>query len=220
MGDLRVRRLGCVPYAEGLGLQERCVEERRAGRGSDTLFLLEHPPVVTLGRGAREENLRASPAQLAEQGVELHRVSRGGDVTYHAPGQLVGYLVVDLAARGQRDAIRFLRAIEAALCEALRALGLPARTLEGMTGVFADTPPADPPRKLASIGVGLRNWISYHGFALNVDLDLTGFERIVPCGLPQVRMSSLARELGDAAPEALAERSRDAVEAAFVRRWA
>ncbi len=219
MGDLEIRRLGRVDYADALELQQRCVAERRAGDGPDTLLLLEHPPVLTLGRGASERHVLAGPDELAARGIRLHRVSRGGDVTYHGPGQLVGYLVVDLAARGERDVVAFLRAMESALGRALDTLGVAWRTLPGMTGVFAGAPPHDPPRKLASIGVGVRGWVTYHGFALNVDLDPRDFDAIVPCGLAGVRMTSLARELGEGAPSDLAERARDAVSEAFAARW-
>lgn len=219
MGDLALRWLGRVPYAEALDLQQRCVEARRRGGASDTLLLLEHPPVITLGRSARPENLLASEDALAARGIEVHRIARGGDVTYHGPGQLVGYPIVDLAARGERDVVAFLRAIEGALMEALAELGVAACRIPGLTGTFAAAPPGEPPRKLASIGIGLRGWVTYHGFALNVDLDLTAFGAIVPCGLHQVEMTSLARELGPRAPADLAARARGAVARACVRRW-
>ena len=136
----------------------------------------------------------------------------------------MGYLVLDLAARGEADVHAFLRGIEASLGEALAELGVSTRTLPGYTGVYVAADPdksaAASPRKIASIGIGLRGWISYHGFALNVDLDLGGFEAIVPCGLRDVEMTSLARELGAAAPADLAPRARAAVAAAFARRWA
>ena len=212
--------LGLVPYAEALDLQERAVEERRAGKRPDTLFLLEHPPVITLGRNTRPENLRESPAALAAEGVELFEVKRGGDVTYHAPGQLVGYGILDLDARGRRDLHAYLRALEAVLCQALRGLGVPPRTVPGRTGVFVDDPdPAPAPRKIASIGVGARGWVTSHGFALNVDLDLGGFARIVPCGLADVEMTSVAAERAAGAPPDLPARARHAVRAAFARHF-
>lgn len=208
-----------MPYAEALRLQEDAVAARRRGEAPDRLLLLEHPPVVTLGRSAREENLRVPPAELAARGVELHRVGRGGDVTYHGPGQLVGYAVVDLAAREARDVHRWLRTLEGGLMDALGALGLKGARREGMTGVFVHG--AEPPRKLASIGVGLRGWVTWHGFALNATLDLEDFDCIVPCGLRGVAMTSVARELralGAAPDAALAERVREAVAEAFLRR--
>lgn len=217
--ELRVERLGRVPYAEALELQAKGVELRRTGAAPDRLLLLEHPPVVTLGRRARGDHLLASREELAARGIELYEVARGGDVTYHAPGQLVGYPILDLRARGRTDVHAYLRELEAGLAEALAELGLPTRTRAGYTGLFAAAD-GGPPRKLASIGVGLRGWITCHGFALNVDLDLSGFECIVACGLHEVRMGSLARELGARAPADLGERALDAVEAAFARRWA
>jgi lipoyl(octanoyl) transferase len=229
---LEVDWLGTVSYADALELQMKTVEERRAGAGCDKLLLLEHPPVVTIGRGATAENLLVSPAELERRGVEFHRVSRGGNVTYHAPGQLVGYLIIDLAARGERDVHQFLRKIEAATRWALEELGIPSHTLDGYTGVFAGDSGEDAkanaasgdvrPRKIASIGVGVRNWITYHGFALNVDLDLAGFEAIVPCGLDFIEMTSIERELrpaGTAGP-GLSERVRDSVTRACAKQWA
>jgi lipoate-protein ligase B len=218
MGDgLDIDWLGRVPYGAALERQARAVEARRAGASGDRLLLLEHPPVVTLGRSAREENLRTPRAALAAKGVEVHEVARGGDVTYHGPGQLVGYLIVDLAARGLPDAPAFLRTIEAGLVAALGALGVAADTRAGMTGVFVAG--SAPPRKLASIGVGLRGWISWHGFALNVTVDPAAFGDIVPCGLHQVRMTSLARELPEPRP-GLFDEARGAVARAFAERLA
>jgi lipoate-protein ligase B len=222
--ELAIEWLGSVPYREALELQEKCVEARRAGAAADKLLLLEHPRVITLGRGARSDTLLADVAELAARGIELHRVSRGGDITYHAPGQLVGYLIVDLAARKECDVRAFLRSIEAMLADALAELGVPTHTLAGYTGVFVQpssggTCTAARPRKIASIGVGIRGWVSYHGFALNVDLDLSGFDAIVPCGLDFVEMTSVARELTDAAPSDLADRARAAVGAACSKRW-
>ncbi len=241
---LRVEWLGRVPYLEALEIQEKRQEALRAGAGPETLLLLEHPPVVTLGRGADAGNVLVPERELAEAGITVHRVSRGGDVTYHGPGQLVGYLIVDLCRRGDPDVRQYLRELEAALVEALAALGLPAHVRTGMTGVFAgpgpvrgdgkagkageapeageaaDGPPSTP-RKIASIGVGLRGWVTWHGFALNVTTDLTAFGAIVPCGLRGVAMTSLAAELGVAAPELgrLELRTREAVAAAVGRRF-
>ena len=221
--ELTIEWLGTVPYREALELQEKCVEARRAGAAADKLLLLEHPPVITLGRGARSDTLLASAAELAARGIDVHRVSRGGDITYHAPGQLVGYLILDLAARGERDVHAFLRSIEAMLGEALSELGVPTRTLAGYTGLFVRSGEGEPaaacPRKIASIGVGVRGWVTYHGFALNVDPDLSGFEAIVPCGLDFVEMTSIARELAGEASTDVAARARAAVRAACANRW-
>ena len=221
--ELVIEWLGTVCYAEALELQKKCVEARRSGAAPDKILLLEHPPVITVGRGARADNLLASVSDLKARGIEVHRVSRGGDITYHGPGQLVGYLILDLAARGERDVHSFLRRIEAALGQALAELGVPTRTLSGCTGVFVQPEVGwaaeAPPRKIASIGVGVRGWVTYHGFALNVDLDLNAFDSIVPCGLEFVEMTSIARELVDATPTELAERARAAVVEACSTQW-
>lgn len=214
--------LGTVAYDTALERQLVAVEARRAG-GPDRLLLLEHPPVITLGRSAKPENLLAPRDRLAARGVVVHEIARGGDVTYHAPGQLVGYVVADLAARGAPDVSQWLRGIESGLIGALGALGVPSRRIAGMTGVFVDDAASPTPRKIASIGVGLKGWITYHGFALNVTLDLAGFDDIVPCGLSGVTMTSVARELGiqpglgTADERALFARARDSVAAAFER---
>jgi lipoate-protein ligase B len=189
-----VEWLGRVPYAEALELQEERVEARRSGACGDALLLLEHPAVVTLGRRARPEHLLTPRSELAARGVEVHEVARGGDVTWHGPGQLVGYLILDLAARGQPDVHAHLRRIEAILVEGLAALGVPAGRRPPMTGVFVE--PSEPPRKIASIGVGLRGWVTWHGFALNVTCEPEAFADIVPCGLHRVAMTSVARERG------------------------
>jgi len=220
MGDLAIEWLGRVPYAAALELQQQRLAARRRGEATDALLLLEHPPTITFGRSARREHLLAGPAELRARGIEVHAAARGGDVTWHAPGQLVGYLVVDLAARGQRDAHRFLREIEAGLGAALAALGIASATRAGVTGVFVAPAAARArPRKLASIGIGLKGWVSWHGFALNVDLDLAGFDSIIACGLRDVEMTSIARELGAHTPPDLAERARAAVAGAFAKRF-
>jgi lipoyl(octanoyl) transferase len=217
--ELAVEWCGEMPYAEALEVQMRRVADVRSGAAPDTLLLLEHPPVVTLGRRAREEHLILSRDALSARGIEVHRVTRGGDVTLHAPGQLVGYPIFDLAARGEADVGAWLRTLESVLIEALAELGVTGTLRPRTTGVFADTAPGVRPRKLASIGVGIRGWVTYHGFALNVDLDLSHFDAIVACGLHDVDMSSVRRELGDAAPEHLFDRARRAVTAACTRRW-
>lgn len=210
--------LGRLPYAEALALQERAIEARRRGDSPDRLFLLEHPPVVTLGRSAREEHLRTSEPALRARGIEVHRVARGGDVTWHGPGQLVGYLVADLAARGEPDVHALLRRLERALIDALAPLDVKGAALAGMTGVFVAA--SCPPRKIASIGVGLRGWITWHGFALNATPDLAGFDDIVPCGLRGVEMTSVARERGEPPSKALFARVRGAAGEAFAREFA
>ncbi|MFK7897172.1 MAG: lipoyl(octanoyl) transferase LipB [Myxococcota bacterium] len=214
-GTLSVEWLGQVGYGEALEMQQAAVTDRVAGRTSDRLFLLEHPAVVTLGRSTDPSNLNEDPDTLRARGVEVFEVGRGGDVTYHAPGQLVGYPIIDLDAAGRRDVHLHLRLIEEALIEALEIVGVPATRVDGWTGVFVDrartTRPGatdGPERKIASIGVGMRRWVTFHGFALNVTLDLKGFDAIVPCGLSEVRMTSVAEELGAGAGESEADLAR------------
>ena len=198
VSDLEVEWLGRVRYAEGLRLQEEAVAARRAKLSRDRLLLLEHPAVITLGRSSREQNLLIGREEFQKREIEVYEVARGGDVTYHAPGQLVGYLIVDLAERRQKDVHRFLRRIEGALIDGLASLGVDTMRVEGKTGVFVRRPSHEPgpQKKIASIGIGVRRWIAYHGFALNVSLDLAGFKTIIPCGLDGVEMTSVAAELG------------------------
>ena len=196
LAPLHVVHLGLVPYARALELQRSVARARISGEiAHDVLLLLEHPPVVTLGRSSRAQNLVASPALLAARGVELFESERGGDVTFHGPGQLVGYPIVNL--RGHKlDLHWYLRQIEAVLMHALGAIEIPSERIEGRTGVW--TARGD---KIASIGVHARDWVTWHGFALNVSTDLSYFDLMVPCGLAGVTMTSVARELGPDAPD-------------------
>lgn len=186
----------------------------------DTLFLLEHPPTVTLGRRSLESNLLVPEATLLERGIAVHRVARGGDVTFHAPGQLVGYPILDLKARGQADVVAFLRRLETLLIEVLARFDIEGYTREGFTGVFATPGAEGPPRKIASIGIGVRRWVTFHGFALNVSLDPEAFSLIVPCGLHDVRMTSIAAERPALATSELMTRVRSAVGDVFLDAYA
>lgn len=215
--SLEIEWLGTLRYADALARQEAAVADRIAGRTEDRLLLVEHPAVVTLGRSTDPTNLHRTPDAMRADGIDVHEIARGGDVTYHAPGQLVGYPILDLDALERRDVHDHLRRLEAGLIDALEALGIPARRVDGRTGVFVDRARSrrgdGPDRKIASIGVGVRKWVTFHGFALNVSVDLAGFDLIVPCGLHDVRMTSVAAELGvtrDAAHE-LDARVRDLV---------
>jgi lipoyl(octanoyl) transferase len=201
----RVLRLGRISYREALALQEAWVARRRTEEGEDLLALLEHDPVVTLGRRAREDSLRVSPGALARAGVDLLQVGRGGEATYHGPGQLIGYPIIDLDPLG-RDLHHFLRSLEDVLIRVLKAFGIAGERIAGKTGVWVDG------EKIASIGIGVRRWVTWHGFALNVAADLSGFSTIVPCGLPGVTLTSLERLLGRPLPLAEVE---DQVVAAF-----
>jgi lipoate-protein ligase B len=214
---LRCDWLGEVSYREGLVRQEEALEAVRAG-AEDRLLLLEHRPVVTLGRAGQPEHLLEAPADLAARGVEVVEVPRGGDVTYHGRGQLVGYLISNLRRQPSPDVHRFVRDMEAALIDAVGAFGVFAHRVEGRTGVFVTPPEEAPLRKLASIGIGVRHWVTHHGFALNVDIDLRGFDAIVPCGLHDVEMTSLEREGVSSGPE-FASRVRRAVGLSFARRF-
>lgn len=188
--SLDVRRLGRVPYAEALALQEQLRARLGEGAIGDTVLLLEHPDVITFGRGARPESALLGDAELRRGGYEVFRVNRGGDVTWHGPGQLVGYPLLDLRRHGA-DVHRYLRALEGVLIAALADFGIAAKRRDGYAGVWLDAK-----RKIASIGVGLRAWRTLHGFALNVDCDLARFGAIVPCGLAGVEMVSMASVLG------------------------
>ena len=218
LAPFQIEWMGRMSWPEALEAQLKRLEARRVGAGPDTLLLLEHPPVITLGRRSDPAHLREPREALAARGIQVYEAARGGSATWHGPGQLVGYLILDLAARGAADVHRFLRGIEADLVAAIGALGVSAHALPGRTGVFAAAA-AGRPRKLASIGVGLRGWISFHGFALNVCLDPADFSPIVPCGLADVEVGTLARELGGSPPPDLMERARAAVAAAFAAHW-
>ena len=200
-----------MPYSAALEMQRSAARARIAGGlDEDLLLLVEHPPVVTLGRSSKAQHLHASPALLAARGVELHEVERGGDVTFHGPGQLVGYPIIDLK-RHKQDLHWYLRQVEAALIVALATFGIVGERSTGYTGVWTGG------RKLASIGVHARDWVTWHGFALNVSTDLSYFDLVVPCGISAVEMTSVARELehGAEADGMLAQRMRARVAAAF-----
>ena len=185
--DLVVRWLGRVPYAEALALQTDLVEARRAGSAPDTLLLLEHEPVYTIGR-TRD---RSSLGDAEQRGLPVIEINRGGQATYHGPGQLVGYPILDLNLYG-RDLHVYLRTLEDALMDACAGAGFQAGRRDGLTGVWVED------RKIASIGVGVRHSISMHGFAINVAADLSGFGEIVPCGIAGVTMTSVEKESGTA----------------------
>ena len=182
---ITIQKLDRLAYDEALQLQLKLVAKRRAGEIEDTVLLLEHDPVYTIGRTRDQTSLR-DPAELPHPFVEI---SRGGQATYHGPGQLVGYLILDLNHYG-KDLHLYLRSLEEMLIATCTDLGLKSCRREGLTGVWA----AD--RKLASIGVGVRHWISLHGFAINVTGDLSPFHAITPCGIANVEMTSVSNEIG------------------------
>lgn len=188
---LEVRKLGMMPYAEALQIQQTLVRQRRDNEVSDVLLLVEHPHVVTLGVNARHRlsNLLVTPSQLSAMGVELHDVTRGGDVTYHGPGQLVGYPILDL--RPDRcDVHRYVRDLETVIMRTVLMFGVRSSRIPGLTGVWVGDD------KLAAIGVRLSRWVTSHGFALNISTDLKYFDLIRPCGIDRKGVTSLSRITG------------------------
>lgn len=208
---LQVEDWGSTTYAEGLRRQEALLTQRLAGTAPDTLVFTEHAPVFTIGlRAGAAQHLCWSESELAAQGVEVAYTNRGGDITYHGPGQLVGYPIVSLQTR--RDLHAYLRFLEDVLIETVGCYGLNVGRREGKTGIWTGS------RKLAAIGVAVRRWVTYHGFALNVNTRLEHFNGIVPCGIQASdgTVSSLERELGHALP---LTHVRDTLAQVFRERW-
>ena len=190
MNPLEVRRLGLVPYADGLELQRTLVEERRAGRIPDTLLLLQHPHVVTVGvKKEGRSHILATPEQLAARGVEVFDTGRGGDVTYHGPGQIVGYPILDLNP-DRRDVHKYVRDLEEVMVRVCADYGLTAGRVKGMSGAWVGD------AKIGAIGVRISRWITSHGFAFNVTTDVEFFNLIVPCGIADRGVTSLASLIG------------------------
>ena len=203
---LLVADFGTRAYAEMLDLQRAAARARIAGAiDQDLLILVEHAPVVTLGRASKDANLLANSDQLRARGVELYEVERGGDVTFHGPGQLVGYPIIDLK-RHKQDLHWYLRQVEEVLIRALASFGIAGKRVEKYTGVWTGN------RKIASIGVHARDWVTWHGFALNVRTELSYFDLIVPCGIPDVTMTSVQKELSS--PVTVGEVSQRVAESA------
>jgi lipoate-protein ligase B len=202
---LLVQDLGRGSYEEVLELQRRLCQQRISGEISeDILLLVEHEPVVTLGRGIRPGSLPLSRKELEARGLQVFDVERGGDVTFHGPGQMVGYPIIDLR-KHREDLHWYLRRLEAGLVHGLAKMGIQAGTATGLTGVWTAG------RKIASIGIHVKQWVTFHGFALNVSTEMSYFDLIVPCGIPNVVMTSVSRELGRADSAALWEETRTAV---------
>jgi lipoyl(octanoyl) transferase len=191
---LTVQRLGRVAYSDALALQEELVEQRTAGRITDTVLLLEHEPaVITLGRGAKEEHVLLSREALALQGVEVHETGRGGDVTYHGPGQLVAYPIVDLKPDRQ-DVRKYVGALEEVMIRIAASYGITAGRVAGLNGTWVGN------NKLGAVGVRIRRWVTMHGLAINVSTALDAFDLIVPCGIRDRGVTSLERELDRPVP--------------------
>jgi lipoyl(octanoyl) transferase len=188
-GEILVARRGIVPYEEARELQRTLAEKRQRAEIGDVLLLLEHPPVYTRGRRSKPEELPMGAAWYEAQGIEVRETDRGGLVTYHGPGQLVAYPIVDLRGYGD-DVHRYVRGLERTMIEALAEAGVRASVIEGLTGVWVGT------RKIGSIGLHVSRGVTTHGLAINVNNDLQPFEWVVPCGIEGVSMTSLSRELG------------------------
>jgi len=211
---LQVLDLGTVDYGTALKLQETLVELRKRGRIADTLLLLEHPPVITLGRNAKAANIVARPEFLAERGVEVFDINRGGDVTFHGPGQLVGYPIVDLRELTPKTgAVQFVRNMEEALIRACADWDIGAERVAGLTGVWT------PERKIAAIGVHISRGVTSHGFALNVTTDLEFFKLIVPCGITGREVTSMELELGGRVTPGARKLEMEAVMQSLTRQW-
>ena len=200
MAELLYKYLGCLDFLEALSWQERLLELKQRQCTADILLLVEHPHVYTLGRGGNESNV------LAPQDVPVHRTSRGGDVTYHGPGQLVIYPIVDLKSKLRRDVHRYVKNLEKTAIDTLRDFGLDSSRRPPYTGIWIED------RKIAAVGVAVRRGITYHGLALNVNTDLSYFERIIPCGLTWANVTSMAKEL-------TIEQNIERVKQSFVQRF-
>jgi lipoyl(octanoyl) transferase len=196
MKPLEVRRLGVVPYAEALELQGRLVDDRKADRIPDTLLLLQHPHVVTIGvKKDGRSHILATPERLSSLGVEVFETGRGGDVTYHGPGQLVGYPIIDLNP-DRRDVHRYVRDLEEVMIRVCADYGLEAGRIKGMSGTWIES------EKIGAIGVRISRWVTSHGFAFNVTTDVDFFNLIVPCGIADKGVTSLAARIGPPPPMA------------------
>ena len=185
--------LGLIGYAEAWELQKRVVASRKAGAIADVLLLCEHQPVITLGRSGKRENLLASEHVLRQKGVEFHASDRGGDITYHGPGQIVGYPILNLGAI-RRDVVWYVRMLEEAMIRATAEFGITAERVAGKTGIWVRA--GNTEEKLAAIGVRISRWVTSHGFAYNVSTDLRNFDLIVPCGIADRKATSLEKLLG------------------------
>jgi lipoyl(octanoyl) transferase len=208
-----VRRLGLIGYEAGQQLQSQLVEQRKQGLICDTLLLLRHTPTITVGSQGQLEDLLVSREELDRRGVELHVTNRGGQLTYHGPQQLVGYAIFDLAAGDRADLHRYLRDLEQVVLDLLATYELTGERVSGRTGIWVRG------QKICALGVRVSRWVTSHGLALNVGPELSGFELIVPCGIRDAGVTSLARELARTPPmEEVEQRLEDAFRARFEER--
>ena len=202
---ISVLQLGTIDYATGLSLQQRLDDLRKDGRIGDVLLLLEHPPAITLGRNAKKKNIIASPELLTQRGVEVFECARGGDVTFHGPAQLVGYPIFDLrgfpstnAKRATLGAVEYVRRLEEVLIRTCADFGIPAKRIPSLTGVWTEQ--ADNEAKIAALGVHISRAVTSHGFALNVNTDLSYFDLIIPCGIEAKPVTSMQKDLSKEIP--------------------
>ncbi|HSG31185.1 MAG TPA: lipoyl(octanoyl) transferase LipB [Thermodesulfobacteriota bacterium] len=187
MQEFKILSLGITNYSKALDIQLKLLDKRKNNLIPDTLILLEHPPTITIGRAGNLNNLLVSEEHLKNNGIHFEKISRGGDITFHGPGQIVGYPIIDLNNL-QKDIHKYLRALEYLIVDVLKKFNIKASPFKGITGVWANG------KKIASIGIGVKRWITYHGFALNIDNDLEYFDMIIPCGLNKVRMTNIQNE--------------------------
>lgn len=187
MNEFKILSLGLTDYKKALNIQLSLLDKRKNNLIPDTLILLQHPPTITIGRGGDLKNLLVSQSYLKDRGIYFEQISRGGDITFHGPGQIVGYPIMDLNSLG-RDIHKYLRSLEYLIIDMLKNYGIKATGLKDVTGVWANE------KKIASIGIGVKRWITYHGFAININNDLNYYDMIIPCGLSKVRMTNVTTE--------------------------
>lgn len=187
MNEFKILSLGLTDYKKALNIQLDLLDKRKNNLIPDTLILLQHPPTITIGRGGDLKNLLVSQSYLKDRGIYFEQISRGGDITFHGPGQIVAYPIMDLNSLG-RDIHKYLRSLEYLIIDMLKNYGIKATGLKDVTGVWANE------KKIASIGIGVKRWITYHGFAININNDLNYYDMIIPCGLSKVRMTNVTTE--------------------------
>lgn len=187
MNEFKILNLGLTDYKKALNIQLGLLDKRKNNLIPDTLILLEHPPTITIGRGGDLKNLIVSQSYLKDEGIYFEQISRGGDITFHSPGQIVAYPIMDLNSLG-RDIHKYLRSLEHLIIDMLKNYGIKASGFKGITGVWANE------KKIASIGIGVKRWITYHGFAININNDLNYYDMIIPCGLSKVMMTNITTE--------------------------
>lgn len=206
MNEFKILNLGLTDYKKALNIQLDLLDKRKNNLIPDTLILLQHPPTITIGRGGDLKNLLVSQSYLKDRGIYFEQISRGGDITFHGPGQIVAYPIMDLNNLG-RDIHKYLRSLEHLIIDMLKNYGIKASGFKGITGVWSND------KKIASIGIGVKRWITYHGFAININNDLNYYDMIIPCGLSKVRMTNVTTE--SATGKVTIENANDYIIASF-----